>query len=273
VSSPNGTKEAHNSSAWLDRYPGGWQILITGQGVDGAELFGEASLAAWQVEEFSESFIVASLKLKSSPLSLWRRIEVVDGHLHICDSVENLSSLAQEVSWVSHPAFGAPLLESGSRILTDAKTLILEPGRSPYSSESAVTELVEMKSEIAGIDLSTITEEARDLFATLSDFTDGSAAIINDRLDIGVLLSWDLEIFPFAWFWQDLHATQEPPWLGRAYVTAIEPSNHRPQSRDALVIQPNSKVSTSITLSVFNYVQDENVLENARREARNLSNY
>jgi hypothetical protein len=273
VSSPNGTKEAHNSSAWLDRYPGGWQILITGQGVDGAELFGEASLAAWQVEEFSESFIVASLKLKSSPLSLWRRIEVVDGHLHICDSVENLTPLVQEVSWVSHPAFGAPLLESGSRILTDAKTLTLEPGRSPYSLESAVTELIEMKSEVAGVDLSTIPEEARDLFATLSDFADGTAAIINDRLDIGVLLSWDLEIFPFAWFWQDLHATQEPPWLGRAYVTAIEPSNHRPQSSDALKIQPHSKVSTSITLSVFNNVQDESVLENARREARNLSNY
>ena len=202
-----------------------------------------------------------------------RRIEVVDCHLHIRDSVENLSSLAQEVSWVSHPAFGAPLLESGSRILTDAKILTLEPGRSPYSLESAVTELLEMRSETAGIDLSVIPEETRDLFATLSGFTKGAAAIINDGLDIGVLLSWDLEIFPFAWFWQDLLAAQEPPWLGRAYVTAIEPSNHRPQSHDALKVQPHSKVSTSITLSVFNNVQDESVLENVRREARNLSNY
>jgi len=202
-----------------------------------------------------------------------RRIEVVDSHLDICDSVENLSPLAQEVSWVSHPAFGAPLLESGSRIRTDAKTLTLEPGRSPYSLENAVTELVAMKSEIAGVDLSVIPAEARDLFATLSDFAEGSVAIINDGLDIGVLLSWDLEIFPYAWFWQDLHATQEPPWLGRAYVTAIEPSNHRPQSREALKIQPTSKVSTSITLSVFRSVQDESVLENVRREARNLSNY
>ena len=258
---------------WLERYPGGWQVLITGQGVDGPELYGEASLAVWQLEEFSESFIVASLKLDSSPLSLVRRIEVVDSHLHICDTVENLSPLAQGVSWVIHPAFGAPLLEAGSRIVTDAKTLTLEPGRSPYILESAVTELVDMKSKVAGVDLSIIPEQARDLFATLSDFEQGCAAIINDRLDIGVLLSWDLEIFPYAWFWQDLHATQEAPWLGRAYVTAIEPSNQRPQSRDGREILPHSQVSTSITLSVFNQVQDESVLEDVRREARNFSNY
>ena len=202
-----------------------------------------------------------------------RRIEVVDSHLHICDTVENLSPLTQEVSWVIHPAFGAPLLEAGSRIVTDAKTLTLEPGRSPYILESAVTELVDMKSKVAGVDLSIIPEQARDLFATLSDFEQGCAAIINDRLDIGLLLSWDLEIFPYAWFWQDLMANQESPWLGRAYVTAIEPSNHKPQSVSSLEVLPNSQITTSVTLSVFNNVKDESALEDVRRAARNFSNY
>lgn len=252
----------------MNRYPGGWQILITGQGVGGPELYGESSLTAWEVEEFSDSFIVASLKLTSSPLSLIRRIEVVDSHLNVFDSVQNLSPLSHEVCWVNHPAFGAPLLETGSRILTDAKTLILEPGRSPYSSEIAITELVEMKANSAGIDLSVVPDYSRDFFATLSDFEQGYAAIINDRLDIGILLSWDLEIFPYAWFWQDLNGNQDSPWFGRAYVTAIEPSNQRPQSRDALKVLPNSSVSTSVTLSVFRNVRVEGVLQNSLLEAR-----
>jgi hypothetical protein len=261
------------SSDWLDRYPGGWQILIAEQGVENSELYGEASLAAWKVEEYLPSVILASLKLTSSPLSLIRRIEVKGSHVHISDTVENLSSITCQISWVSHPAFGAPLLEVGSKIVTDAKILTLEPGRWPYHPESEVTELVMMKSTKADIDLSVIPELPRDLFATLSGFADGCAAIINDRLDIGVLLSWDLEIFPHLWFWQDLKANQESPWLGRAYVTAIEPSNHKPQSAGSLEVLPNSQVTTSITLSVFNNVKDVSALEDVCREARNFANY
>ena len=261
------------SADWLDRYPGGWQILIAEQGVEYSELYGEASLAAWKVEEYSESVILASLKLTSSSLSLIRRIKVEDSHVHISDTVENLSSIAREISWVSHPAFGTPLLEVGSRIETDAKTLTLEPGRWPYNPANEVTELVKMKSTKADIDLSVIPELPRDLFATLSGFEDGYAAIVNDRLDIGVLLSWDREIFPYVWFWQDLMANQESPWLGRAYVTAIEPSNHKPQSVSSLEVLPNSQITTSVTLSVFNNVKDESALEDVRRAARNFSNY
>ncbi|CAB4659008.1 MAG: DUF4432 family protein [Actinobacteria bacterium] len=258
------------SADWLARYPGGWQILISSNTIEGSELYGESSLAAWEIRDFSETFLVATLNLKSAPLSLTRRIEVIDGHILISESVENLSTIPQEISWLIHPAFGSPLLEAGSRIKTGATTLILEPGRTPYSTEQAVTVIKDMKSNVAAIDLSRIPDTPREFFATLGDFDESYAVLINDRLDIGVALSWDSEIFPYAWFWQDLNAVQESPWFGQAYVTAIEPATHKTQSGENQNIPGQSRLTTTITFSLFNNVQNEEIVKETLLEAKLL---
>ena len=52
----------------------------------------------------------------------------------------------------------------------------------------------------------------------------------NDALDLACTLSWDLDVFPYAWLWQELGATAGPPWFGRAYTIAIEPATSFPAS-------------------------------------------
>ena len=80
------------------------------------------------------------------------------------------------------------------------------------------------------LDLSVIpaASSGRLLLGYLGGFAEGTAAIENDALDLACTLSWDLDVFPYAWLWQELGATAGPPWLGRAYTIAIEPATSFP---------------------------------------------
>jgi hypothetical protein len=43
-----------------------------------------------------------------------------------------------------------------------------------------------------------------------------------------VEIRWPLDLFPTAWFWQELHASPGYPWYRRAYTTALEPNTTVP---------------------------------------------
>jgi hypothetical protein len=58
-----------------------------------------------------------------------------------------------------------------------------------------------------------------------TEFSEPWAAIRNEDLDLAVVMRWDGETQPYAWFWQNLGQAKSFPWFGRAYVTAIEPSD------------------------------------------------
>jgi hypothetical protein len=62
----------------------------------------------------------------------------------------------------------------------------------------------------------------------LSDFEDGSYSVVNARLGLAVEIRWPLDVFPTAWFWQELHASPGYPWYRRAYTTALEPNTTAP---------------------------------------------
>ena len=80
------------------------------------------------------------------------------------------------------------------------------------------------------LDLSVIpaASSGRVLLGYLGGFDEGTATIENEALDLACTLSWDLDVFPYAWLWQELGGTAGPPWLGRAYTIAIEPATSFP---------------------------------------------
>ena len=47
-------------------------------------------------------------------------------------------------------------------------------------------------------------------------------------LVLHVGLRWPLDIFPHAWFWQEVHGLPGYPWFRRAYVVAVEPNTTVP---------------------------------------------
>ena len=152
--------------------------------------------------------------------------------LRVEEEVTNLGGDAVEVMWGHHPTFGAPFLEPGCTIEASARTFTaddrnpgsgLEPGeRTPWPYAA--------RSDGGRVDLSAIppADEHRAVLGYIGDFEKGSYRVANPRLGLTVEIGWPLELFPVAWFWQELHASPGYPWYRRAYTTALEPNTTAP---------------------------------------------
>ena len=231
---------------WLETYAGGWQLLLpsgggpsTHRGVHHS-YHGEACSLPWAATICTASdggdYIELRVRLADTPLLVERAVSLVPGRgvVIVAERVTNESSRPVDYMWVHHPAFGAPLVAPGARIRTSASTILadafhdgsgnpLEPGTShgwPIVRTRDDREL----------DLSIIpaASPGRLLLGYLAGFDEGKATIENGALGIACTLSWDAEVFPYAWLWQELGATAGPPWLGRAYTIAIEPATSYP---------------------------------------------
>ncbi len=224
--------------AWIESYPGGWQVLLPNGGDAAVEhgvewgFHGEAGLVEWRIEEVGPTAASFSTSLITAPLEVSRAVHLEHNAFIVEERVTNLGSDAIEVMWGHHPAFGSPFLEPGCRIETSAATFTaddrapgagLEPGRSSAWP----------RAELAGggsIDLDVIpaVRETRAVLGYLSDFEAGSYRVVNPRLGLAVEIRWPFELFPTAWFWQELNASPDYPWYRRAYTTALEPNTTAP---------------------------------------------
>ena len=238
---PKGSPEA-----WLETYAGGWQVLLPSgggpsshRGVDHS-YHGEACSLPWTATISTAADggeqVELRVRLEDSPLLVERVVSLVPdrGEVGVTERVTNESDRPLEHMWVHHPAFGGPLVAPGARIRTSASTILADtsldgPGNPLEPGTSYKWPIVRGR-DGGELDLSIIPPVAggRRLLGYLAGFGEGSAAIENDDLDLACTLSWDLDVFPYAWLWQELGSTAGPPWLGRAYTIAIEPATSFP---------------------------------------------
>ena len=230
-----------SQTAWLEAYAGGWQVLFPNGGFPntykGANLgfHGEASMKAWDYEILSASAdaleVKFSVRLSRSPYSLerWMRLESGIPILHIRERITNHAGEAMDCMWSHHPAFGAPFLSEHCVIDTDARTLytddVYDGAANPLPADKSFAW------PMAGeLDMSTVPapDQPRDLLAYLKDFEQGWYGITNRQLGIGIGLTWDASIFPYAWFWQELNSSPGFPFYKCSYVIAIEPASSIP---------------------------------------------
>lgn len=174
--------------------------------------------------------------------------------MRVHETVRNASPDPHELVWMHHPAYGAPLVGAdarfdlpGASVASDAHApgTLLPPG---VVHEWPMTVTADGKPldlrELAG------PESPREIFAALTDLVDGWYALRNPAIGLGVAFRWDPEVFPHAWFWQELHATRGFPWFRRAYAAAIEPSNVLPRGTGP-VLDGRAEVDTTVELTVF----------------------
>jgi len=255
---PGGVHSAADSAtAWMDAYEGGWQEIFPNGGnantYRGVELnfHGEASLAAWDYEITQKGGDAAELRLSTrlrrSPFRIERAMRVEAGKpvLFIHERITNQGREELEAMWGHHPAFGAPFLSAACRIDTNARTVHadevitsplnpLAPGSRfawPHGERDGVpTDLA----RVAGPD-----DPPHETMAYLTDFEGehGWYGITNTDLGLGVGLVWPKAVFPFAWFWQEMHASSGAPWYGEVYVMAIEPFSSMPGHGLSAVIE------------------------------------
>lgn len=264
--SPWGLKEsgrgfdsaADSQTAWLEAYAGGWQVLFPNGGFankyKGVELgyHGEASMKAWDYEIVRSTGnaleVRLSVRLSRSPFSLerWLSLEAGSPALTLRERITNQAGEPMDCMWSQHPAFGAPFLSEDCRIDCDARRLIaddeylgannpLMPGREYEWSQAGEMDLARVPAP----------DQPRDLLAYLSDFESGWYSITNTALGFGIGLSWDLDVFPYAWFWQELNSSPGFPFYKCSYVIAIEPASSIPGQGLSAAMQ---KTGTQLTL-------------------------
>lgn len=225
---------------WLACYPGGWQQLVPNAGaarvVNSVRLgyHGEASTVSWSVDNATSSAATLSVNLSTAPLRLQRKVLLDGPSLEVTDTVRNLSPDPVEFMWVQHPAFGAPFVDQDARLDTSAWTFISDaqsPGTVlPADQITAFPTATGLDGEPMDLRLIPGKDRPREIFGALTDFGSPWFSISSPTAGFGVRLEWDGEIFPHAWFWQELNSTREFPWFRRAYAIAIEPANILPGS-------------------------------------------
>jgi hypothetical protein len=239
ASKPGVRRHAPDSmTAWLDAYPGGWQVLVPNGGdacdAGGVEwgFHGEASQAPWDVLDAGADHLTAAVELARAPLRLTRTIRLLDRRMLIVEEVCNRSPDPVEFMWSHHPAFGPPFLEPGCLVAAGATTLTADPVHSGNDLGLASEHEwpVARRPDGTTRDYSRLTQAdgGTSTMAYLGGFSDGWYSIVNPRLRLGVGLTWPADVFPHAWLWQELQATAAWPWYRQAYVMAIEPASSVP---------------------------------------------
>jgi hypothetical protein len=235
-----GRRPTATSSAerWIESYPGGWQVLLPNGG-DAVEqhgvewgFHGEAAIVPWRVDAHDGSSARLSTSLMTAPLELEREIRLDGRSLVVVERIRHVGGDPIDVMWGHHPAFGQPLIEPGSIISTGARTFTADdraPGGGLAPGHASSWPHARL-ADGGTVDLSVIpaADEPRSILGYLSDFDEGTYTITNTRLGLSATLRWPLELFPHAWFWQELHGMPGYPWFRRAYVTAIEPNSTIP---------------------------------------------
>ena len=213
------------TAVWMEQYRGGWQTLCPTAGpprtLHGAPLdfHGEASVVPWAVDESSPTTTRLHVDLFSLPIRIDRTLTLEGSVLHQVDVLTNLSAVPLGFDYSNHPAFGGAFLDGECRIGAGATRFTSSAGRENALVGGAVNEWPwAAGSDGEPVDLRVLPAPGRprEVLGWLSDFTEHWVALANPGLDVAVRLEWDGEHVPYAWFWQELEATPDAPWFGRA---------------------------------------------------------
>ena len=235
-------------TAWLEAYEGGWQVMFPSGGgpcrYKGVELnfHGEASLAAWDHAIVAAGGDAAEIRLgcrlRRSPFRIERTMRVEAGRpvLRVRERIVNEGREAMAAMWGHHPAYGAPFLDGACRIDTNARVVRADDELDGPANRLAPAGEFAWPTgwrDDTAVDLSVVPgpdDPPRQTLAYLAEFAGehGWYGITNRDLGLGVGLVWPTAVFPFAWFWQEMHASPGFPWYRSVYVMAIEPFSSIP---------------------------------------------
>lgn len=263
---------APDERAWLTRYTGGWPLLFPNGG--DACIFngvfhgfhGEASISPWDAE-VRGTLIRLERRFTTVPVRMRREIRLDGDVLTIRETAVSESDEPVTVMWGHHPTFGSDLLAGDFEIETGARAVSVDEGYDPPASPlkpgaSGRWPMIQGKS--GPVDLRRpMSHAAGGRMASLAYLYDFETAwIALRRIDnaVGVALSWDQDVFPFAWLWIEIGGTPDVPWSGRARLIGLEPSStelayglaeaHRRAAR-LLTLEPGIPVEAIIRLHVF----------------------
>lgn len=236
------------SSAFLDSYEGGWQEVFPSGGVScsylGAELqqHAEVSILPWSVELTEDSPDKTALRFEvqtpATPFRLQRTIALRTGDpcLYLSGSVRNEGNVAVDFMWGQHLAFGQPFLDESCRIAVPTGTrysayadAVFPTGRRISNSVGTWPHAVDAQGN--PVDLSHIPPRGTPSeLLYLHDMETGWYRITNGDKAIALEVRWNIEHFPYLWFWQEFGGGVTYPWWGAHYNIGLEPFTSPPRA-------------------------------------------
>jgi hypothetical protein len=251
------------AATFLDYYPGGWQEVFPNGGapslVAGAPYgqHGEVCQLPWDytiLEDSAEGVTLrCTVRTQRAPYLLQKTLRLTRQAptLFIEEDAVNDSAVPLAAMWGQHITFGAPFLTPGCRIhLPDAVTVTPHPddGLFPHGRRVAAATTYQWPSvrDPAGaeLDLREVPPPGTPSeLLYLSGFTQGWYMVENPAHHLGLRLTWDVQVMPYLWFWQEYGASTAYPWYGRHYNIGLEPFSSYPTNGVAGAIANGSALT------------------------------
>jgi len=231
---------------FVDFYEGGWQEILPSGGraspYHGTQygFHGELWNLSWdhviEKDEPSEVAALCRCRTRRAPFLIEKRFRLVGGHpiLYIEERLTNESEQPLEYMWGHHPAFGAPFLSQDCRLDVPAKRVAVHSfpddpdkrfeGGAVYDWPTIKT----VSGEIVDASRFPPASVRSSDELCLLDLVEGWYAITDTNRKVGFALAWDLQMFPYLWFWQVFGGGRDFPWYGRTYNCALEPWSSYP---------------------------------------------
>ena len=261
--------EYSSSSSFFDAYPGGMQQVFPNGGPSctylGSELgfHGEACKVAWEAERFEHAErvdVVCRTRLSRVPVSMETTYSLGadDRCLRISAKLTNESSQLLDCMWGFHPAFGAAITGGSSTLYAAADSAeVHHEQMSPGQLLAPGERLPWPQGRDRRLDvLFPSAGPSADLFYLRPQ--EGWYVLANRDEGLAVTMTWDPQMLPYLWVWQECHDRAGYPWFGQHHIVAVEPWSSMPSSGlpeakargTALMLPGDATLETELRLGV-----------------------
>jgi hypothetical protein len=245
-------------------YAGGWQTIFpnggavsTYKGITYSQ-HDEVATMQWRYEILSENTSEVSVKFYvtgvKAPFLLEKTYTLRAGHnsFEMSEIATNLSGQSHEVMWGSHITFGSPFLDEnsfihmpqGTSVFADRDNAELGRGRMRTLDSFPWPLGKNSKGEITDFSKLPPMKTANEMFY-LKDFPRGCYEVESPTWGVKAKVSWDKDVFPYLWFWQEYGADDGYPWFGKHYNIGLEPFSSYPTEGLAKAVENGSAITFS----------------------------
>jgi hypothetical protein len=249
-------------ASFMDEYPGGWQTIFPNGGPPShyaGATFGqhaEVAVLPWEYEVLEDSEARVSVrffvKTKKIPFLVEKIFTLVSGSAkcEIEEQVTNLSEEQHRAMWGFHFTFGAPFLALDSHISIQEPATVLPH---MYGNDGPIRR-VGSEEKFAWpfgrgadgelIDFSRLPKpETPGEMLYLQNLSAGWYRIDTPSKAMAVEVSWDKDLFPHLWYWQEYGYSKDAPWFGKHYNIGLEPFSSFPTNGIAEAIENGSALT------------------------------
>jgi hypothetical protein len=199
----------------------------------GVSLHGEAPTATWTFTTEQQNKATGSAELPVAGLRVERQFLLAAGEsvLRVDERVTNLRAAERPLHWVQHSTFGSPLFAAGKGRATasvqDGVTLPRDyDGPNLLACDKTFSWPYAPGANGESIDLRELFGRCGTGFVAATQQAAGRehgfAALCHGEIGLAVGYVFRVEDFPWVTLWEENHARDAAPWLGRVEARGME---------------------------------------------------